>query len=441
MDAIIPLMPDMAALLNTPTGATALARVFSALRAATSLDRVLAVGNDAGLLALAQNAGIAVAPPTWPHPALAHGILPTGGAEALGRLGAQDRRTLLVSCANPLLTGQLIDDFVRRAEAAERPMTSVAAPQDHPCQLSQHLRMLDAGVLLPLDPGPSDLLSALQPAEGGARLLTRPFRFLWAAQQTRGQGPLFVLDCTRGDSLFLSVPDQAAMPTAGPLLVREGEANARLSLPAHELRELAARFGVRSLDAVTGVGLHLSPGVPCLSFRDANGAHWLGFAAGHGTRRLCQVYAQAGPNGQNAECRASLDLTGEPHRAALPWNLGEAALPVSYNLLDYLDTDGGFDLTQAFPEAQHGLWSVDAATGCRMNCLSGRAIHGRQEFPEVLEPDGSLSALTRTEAARFDELLQAGEVAAFVLERGQSLQLRAPFDLLRYKAKLRMEDI
>jgi len=285
------------------------------------------------------------------------------------------------------------------------------------------------------------LPSAFQSAGGEARLLTRPFRFLWAAQQTRGQGPLFVLDCTQGEPLFLSVPDQAPLPAAGPLLLREGEASARLSLPVHELRELAARFGVRSLGAVTGVGLHLSPGVPCLSFRDADGAHWLGFAAGHGTRRLCQVYAQAAPNGQNAECRASLDLTGAPPRAALPWDLGEAASPVSYNLLDYLDTDGGFDLIQAFPEAQHGLWRVDAATGCRMNCVSGRTIHGRQEFPEVLEPDGSLSALTRAEAARFDELLQAGEVAAFVLERGQSLQLRAPFDLLRYKAKLRMEDI
>ena len=441
MDAIIPLMPDSAALLSTPTGATALARVFSALRAATSLDRVLAVGHDAGLLALAESAGLSAVLLAAPPPLCAKGVLPTGGAEALGRLGAEDRRTLLVSCGNPLLTAALIDDFVRQAETAQRPMTSVVAPLDHPCQLSQHLRMLEAGVLLPLDPSPSGLPSALQPAGGEARLLTRPFRFLWAAQQTRGQGPLFVLDCTQGESLFLSVPDEAAMPAAGPLLVREGEASARLSLPAHELRELAARFGVRSLGAVTGVGLHLSPGVPALSFRETDGGLCLGFAAGHGARRLCQVYAQAAPGEQNTECRASLDLTGEPPRAALPWGLGESASPVSYNLLDYLDSDGGFDLTQAFPEAQHGLWRVDAATGCRMNCVSGRAIHGRQEFPEVLEPDGSLSALTRAEAARFDRLLQAGEVASFVLERGQSLQLHAPFDLLRYKAKLRLEEI
>jgi hypothetical protein len=438
MDAIIPLMPESAAVMNTPTGATALTRLFSALRAATALDRVLAVGNDAGLLALAENAGLSAVLLAAPQPLRSGGPLPTGGAEALDRLGTEDRRTLLVSCANPLLSGQIIDDFVRQAEAAQRPMVSAVAPLDHPCQLSQHLRMLDAGVLLPLDPH-----ADAQASNGGARLRTKPFRFLWTTQQTRGQGPLFVLGCAQGESFFLSVPDEAAMPASGPLLLRESEDSARLSLPADEIRELAARFGVQSLSDVTAVGLHLSPGLPCISFRDADGVAFLGFAASHEGRRLCQVYAQAGhggQGGQDGECRASLDLTDEPPRAALPWTLGAMAAPVSYNLLDYLDRDGGFDLTQAFPEAHHGLWRVDPATGCRVNCISGRVIHGRQEFPEVLEPDGSLSALTRTEAARFDELLQAGEVAAYVLERGQSLQLRTPFDLLRYKAKLRMEE-
>lgn len=468
MDAIIPLMPDMAALLNTPTGAMALAQVFSALRAATSLDRLLAVGNDAGLLALAQNAGIAVAPPTWPHPALAHGILPTGGAEALGRLGAQDRRTLLVSCANPLLTGQLIDDFVRRAEAENRPLLSVAPPLDHPCQLSRHLKLREAGILLPLDPHAREVAGRGDANDTGRRLLTQPFRFLWTAQQTRGQGPLFVLGCTRGDSLFLSVPDQAAMPAAGPLLVREDETSARLSLPARELRELAARFGVRSLDAVTGVGLHLSPGLPCISFRDANGAHWLGFATlpqgepGSGLQEapteistpgatnispehtaaklLCQLYARAPQNGQVQEPCTLLALHGSPPRARPPWDPSAQQGPVSYTLLEQLDQDGHFDLTLSYPEDGHGLWRTDPANACRINCATGRAIHGRQEFPEVLQPDGSLFALTPAEAGRFDALLRAGRMAGFVLGHGQSLLLRTPFDLLRYTAQRRMEE-
>lgn len=443
MDAIIPLMSDSAALLGTPTGATALTRIFSALRAATSLDRVLAVGHDAGLLALAEGAGLSAVLLAAPQPLCAKGVLPTGGAEALGRLGADDRRTLLVSCGNPLLTAALIDEFVRQAEAAQRPMTSVVAPLDHPCQLSQHLRMLDTGVLLPLDPR-----AGVQGSNGEARLLTKPFRFHWAAKQTRGQGPLFVLGCARGESFFLSVPDEAALPVSGPLLLRESADSARLSLPVHELRELASRFGVRSLDAVSGAGLHLSPGLPCISFRDADGARWLGFAAGPngepgegpGDKRLCQLFAGVPQHGQDQDLHAVQNLHGTPPRTALPWDPHALEGPISYTFLEQFDQDGRFDLALSYPEAGHGLWSVTPDGACRINCATGRIIHGRQEFPEVLQPDGSLFAITRAEAACFDELLHAGEVAGFVLEQGQSLQLRTPFDLLRYSAQLRMEE-
>lgn len=439
MDAIIPLMPDSAALLNTPTGATALARLFSALRAATALDRVLAVGHDAGLLALAENAGISAVFLAAPQPLCAEGVLPTGGAAALDRLGAEDRRTLLISCSNPLLTGQIIDTFVREAEAAHRPMTSVAPPRDHPCQLNRHLRIREAGVLLPFDPQEGN----------GERMLTKPFRFLWTAQQTRGKGPLFVLGCVQGEPIFLSVPDEAALPATGPLLLRESEDSARLSLPTGEIRNLATRFGVLSLGSITGAGLHLSPGLPCISFRDADGAHWLGFANGpdsksdkrSSARRLCQLYARMPQNGQDQPPHAVQDLHGAPPRAALPWDPCALGDPTSYTLLEQLDQDGHFDLVISYPESGHGLWRVNPATGCRVNCINGRTIHGRQEFPEVLEPDGSLSALTRTEAARFDELLRAGEVTGFVLERGQSLLLRTRFDSLRYQAKLRVEGL
>ncbi len=430
MDAIIPLMPEHPALLSSDAGAAALNRLFASLHDATTLDRILAVGHNSSLLALAQNAGITSVLLAMPHPIYTEGILPTGGAEALDRLSEEDSRTLLISCTNPLLTGQVIDDFVRQAEKLQQPITSVISPLDHPCQLSQHLRMREAGVLLPLDPLRSDR----------KRLLTKPFRFLWMVQQTRGQGPLFVLHCAQGEPLFLSVPDEAALPAQGPLIIREGLDSARLSLPVHEVLELALCFGVRSLDDIAAVGLHLAPGLSALSFRNASHTLYLGFAAKRKGGRVCQVYAQGGRDGQYAELRASLELTGEPPRAILPWSLDNAATPISYNLLDHLDNDGGFDMTQAFPEVGHRLWRVDPDTGCCLNCVTGRPIHGRQEFPEVLEPDGSLSALTRAEATRFDGLLQAGKVAAFLLEQGRSLQLRTPFDLLRYKAKLRMEE-
>lgn len=450
MDALIALMPESPALLCSPTGTAALARLFAAVGAARTLDRVLAVGHDPALLALAENAGLPAVLLAAPKPLHAKGLLPSGGAEALASLGVEDRRTLLVSCANPLLTGQVIDAFVRRAEEENRPLLSAIAPLDHPCQLSQHLRMREAGVLLPLEPK----------ADDDGRRSTKPFRFLWTAQQTRGDGPLFTLDASSDQGLLLSVPDCAPKPGFGPLLRRESEDSARLSVSGGELAQFLAPFGLAprmaladgalvdgaladgALDdgAITHVGLHLTPGVACAVFHGAEGGQRLGFAAGAQQRQLCQLYATRGQNGQAAELRASLNLEGQPPSAALPWSAQELEGPVSYNLLEYLEQDGGFDLALAFPDEGHGLWCVDPATSCRINTASGRVIHGRQEFPEVLEPDGSLFALTRGEASQFDALLHAGETTAFVLERSQSLVLNTRFDMLRYQAKLRMEE-
>lgn len=434
MDAILALMPETGQMLASPGAAGALHRVFAAVRDAVGLDRVLAVGQDPGLLALAEVAGlstVSLAAQPARHPA---GLLPAGGAEALSRLAADGRRVLLVSCENPLLTPEVIDAFVRQAARADRPTLSVKAPVDHPCQLSQHLRMREAGVVLPLD---------RQASDGGARLLTRPFRFLWFAQQAQGQGPAFVFDSTApgsSGSALLSVPDRAALPARGPLLLRESDDRARLSLCLDEAQEAAARLGLRPDEELCGLGLHLSAGLPSVAFRAADGALGLGFAWGGGGRALCQLY---GRDGQGAEHHASLDLEQALPRVAAPRELcGPDGLhgPLYYSLLEYLDDDGGFDLTLPYP-ASHGLWSVDRASGCRINACTGRRIHGRQEFPEVFEPDGSLFALTRGEAEGLEPLLFAGEVAAFVLQQTQSLRLRTEFDLLRYKAKLRAEGI
>jgi hypothetical protein len=433
MDAIIPLMGKSADLLNTPTGATALDRLFTALRSATTLHRVTFVGDDASLLARTKDAGFATA--QWgTTDSNSAGVLPAGGAEALQHHAAEDVRTLLVSCANPLLTGEIIDGFVHQAEAASHPTVSVIPARDHPCQMFQHVRVLDTGVILPL---------ALQPPQAPhsmdseARLFTHPFRFMWSARQVRGKGPYFVLDTSSVEGLLLSVPDEADMPANGPLLVRESADTARLCLPESEVRTLAAVFGIGSLHDVAGIGLHLVPGLPCLSFHDADGADCIGFAAGHQNGRLCQIYAR---DERHGERRASLYLNDDLHSAPLPWSLDKIE-PLSYTFMDYRDNDGPYDLPQSFPEAPHGLWSVDPVTHASVNNITGKKILGRQDFPEVLEPDGSLFALTPSEATCFDSLLQAKKVAPVLMKSSQSLLLRTSFDLLRFKAKLRMDTI
>jgi len=428
MDAIIPLIDNYTAPLHMSAGTSALDSLFTALHSATALDRVTFVGNDTRLLARAEGAGFAAV--QWRIAAEFHsvGVLLPGGVEALERYAAEGSRTLLVSCLNPLLTGETLDGFVRQAETARFPTVSVISARDHPCQMFQHVRVLNTGAILPLAPQPAHFLNNEE------RFFTHPFRFMWSARQVRGKGPFFVLDASSAEGLLFSVSDGTNISLHGPLLVRESEGFARLSLLKAEVRDLAAALGI-SLNDVTGIGLHLATGLPCLSYRGADDTDYVGFSFEHQKGRLCQVYAQ---DKRHGERRASLYLSDDSYSAALPWPLDRVE-PIFYTLMDYLDNDGQYDLPQSFPEMPHGLWSTDPVTCVCVNNLTGRSIHGRQDFPEVLELDGSLYALTPGEALSFNDMLQGGEVAPFLLAPSQSLILRTHFDILRYKARLRLE--
>lgn len=421
MDAIIPLMPEHPALLSSDAGAAALDRLFAALSRAHGLERVIVAGHDAELLGMAKRAGLSAVLLAAPQPGPG-GLLPRGALAALERLAADGRRVLVAGCENPLLRTEDIEAFVRKAAATDVPLMSAAAPADHPCQLNRHLRLRGSGILLPLDPQ----------AQGGPRLLTLPFRFLWAAQDARGQGPAFALNPSDGTLFAVAAQDRAW--ACGPLLLPEGPERARLSLPAAEAAEMAALHGAPGPASLLCVGLHLSPGLPCLAWRGQDGTPMLGFAPGAPRHPHCQLYGH-GPEGER---RASLDLAGDPPASRLPWTPEPEHGPLSYNLLEQPEADGGYDLILAYPDG-HGLWRTDPATGRRVNTATGRPIHGRQEFPEVLEPDGSLCALALGEARELDALLAAGRIAPFILDTGRSMRLRTPMDLLRYSVRRRLE--
>lgn len=421
MDAIIPLMPEHPALMNCAAGTDALERLFAALREAQGLERIVAAGHDAELLDMARSAGLSAVLLAAPQPGPG-GLLPRGALSALERLAADGRRVLVAGCGNPLLRTEDIEAFARKAAGTDAPLLSVSAPADHPCQLNRHLRLRGSGILLPLDPQ----------VQGGPRLLTLPFRFLWAAQDARGEGPAFALNPADGTLFAVAAQDSAL--ARGPLLVPEGPERARLSLPAHEAERLAALHGAPGLASVLCVGLHLAPGLPCLLWRDRDNTARLGFAPDAPRRPHCQLYGR-GPLGERS---ASLDLCGDPPSGRLPWIPGPEQGPLSYNLLEQPEADGGYDLILSYPDG-HGLWRTDPATGRRVNAATGRPIHGRQEFPEVLEPDGSLFALSLGQAAELDALLDAGRVAPFVLDARRSMRLRTPMDLLRYTVRRRLE--
>ena len=95
--------------------------------------------------------------------------------------------------------------------------------------------------------------------------------------------------------------------------------------------------------------------------------------------------------------------------------------------------DGSYDVVEPFP-ASETLWTI---SGTKATSQTGKEITGRQDFPDVFEPEGTLFITKRDIIQSFDQIVSNGEASGFLMPELSSLQLRTPLDLLRYAAATR----
>lgn len=114
----------------------------------------------------------------------------------------------------------------------------------------------------------------------------------------------------------------------------------------------------------------------------------------------------------------------------------EEKLPITFRVLSNDSDTDFFDYKVSW--APHGApWRCSAFTNHAVNLETGYDIRGRQDFPAVLEPDGSFCIIP----GEFDlSLLRLPdqELEPYLLTADESLILRTSLDLMRYKVKQRL---
>ena len=105
---------------------------------------------------------------------------------------------------------------------------------------------------------------------------------------------------------------------------------------------------------------------------------------------------------------------------------------IIYYLLSVTE-DASYDVVEPFP-ASETLWTI---SGAKVTSRTGLEIRGRQDFPDVFEPDGTFFITKRDVIKSFDQIVSNGEASGFLMPELSSLQLRTPLDLLRYAAATR----
>lgn len=353
---------------------------------------------------------------------------PLAGLEQARALAEQHALAgpLLLRLDNPLLAPEMLEQGRQLlVEADGAAVLSVTQCHDHPCQMFMAYKMLDMGLIHFFDPGQS-------PA---GRNVTLGFHFPWAEQAFTGdpEGTAFA-PRVRGLGVCLE-PVAGLSGDEEAVYLREGPSEARLALRPRPPQEDMPGFRMVGRSYRDGgspplASLWLQPGTQALSLRMLPQPGW----SGRLFLRLTPVRAgKALPPHQDFD----LDLTGTEGSVALPlpaslWPDIPRPDALLYSVLA-VSQNASCDFSEYF-EAVDGLWTHEASTKCVRNCATGQEITGRQGFPLVVSPDGSL-AFVSLEEGRPSDLTGAlgGNALGLTLCGPAALRIRTPLDVLRWR--------
>jgi hypothetical protein len=394
--------------------------------------RALVLADSAAGRALAQAHGLASAEaeqlPTQTSAATAPGTVLTPDLEAarswaLAHLAA-DETMLAVSPRAPLTTPEMLEQAAHMAGSAQEPVLSVTTPRDHPAQLCRNMMLCAEERLLLLEPEETGKALRSGLGLGPERLCSRAFPLdpgLLPAG-THPEDTLYSLEMQHGQAVLLPAGPDA--PAQTPLWHISG--SARIFVDAGSLAH-------EGPGRAAGISLP-GPGRPAQLRLTESG----------GQLRLC--WPDQVPS-QNALARVILLRQREGALATM--NLspdGSQAFPlpgpeIFGALCLYLcqTHDGFHDVTLPFlPDDT--LWRIDPTTLFLENAVSGRAICGRQDFMEVLQPDGALLLAAHSVLAELPHRLQSGGFTPFLIAPENSLRVETIHDVLLAEVRCQMRE-
>lgn len=83
-------------------------------------------------------------------------------------------------------------------------------------------------------------------------------------------------------------------------------------------------------------------------------------------------------------------------------------------------------------------WRYDLGTGRRINALTGEVITGRQQLPQLFEPNNAIFILKGKSLKNFDEVVSRGNAASFIMDMPEGLEIKGKIDILRARVMERI---
>lgn len=397
-------------------------------------------------------------------------IFPNGTSPSLKYLMtdlgiSENEHFVIIDYRNPNISADIIQKAYQKHLRSKKPILfSLTEVVDHPAQLDAYYRILETDVVCLLDQddrSQSFFYSAQQKfleSEINTKIglsdmeVSKPFYFDWIS---------YGITCANGTGVYARYFNEynARMLPVEELNREELKGTDTLCLYYFESPDEARRLVDRSILEIEGYGqigglsfLNDFIHVNCLLLRsDQEASLFLyineNLIEGSLTVRCWPILSNPLINGEVRNYFATREQLKQNKTFIFydctfvgPICEFEATEGLDGYIIAVLERSGGGHADFSEPlEVKEGTWSVDPVTRKRTNLITDKKIMGRQDFPKVFRPDGSMAILNRKATYEINKPLQSNEAVGFVLDIPHSVRIQSKIDLLTLRARKKVE--
>jgi len=367
------------------------------------------------------------------------------------RLKIDFENLMVLNFRNPLLTPDVIDEAIDKFKRSKIPvLISVKKSIDHPCQLNAYYQIADVGFIHIFDddeaiPPYLQILNDHFPMKHTPNQrfnllykVTRPFYFDWEARGVQQKGkPGMYIRTYEGLSIKYIPVDQISNDTFDeilrPLWIYDSPDKARILIQFNNHEKLYSEVSrvdknLRLAGSAFSDNLnHISS----LLFKDIKVAKYFftfnpeDFSSSHSHVLRALPVRSSGPLEEGI-----IEIETDDFSEPIPFQYEDKDIcGIVYSLLKIAEDDT-YDLCEPFPPDER-LW---AGSMQKINVRTGKEIMGRQDFPDVFEPEGTFFIMRKDLISSFDREVSEGNADGFIMKDTDSIQIKSEFDLLKYMA-------
>ncbi|MHA1146357.1 MAG: hypothetical protein ACTSRW_16595 [Candidatus Helarchaeota archaeon] len=364
---------------------------------------------------------------------------------------------IILSFRNPLVTPALINKVINKFKLSKTPvLISLKKSVDHPVQLDTYYRIVDVGYIHIFD-NDRAILPYLKILNNHFLVrhdsnqrddllckVTKPFHFDWERRGIKEKSALGMYIRMYDNFSIKYIPvEQIAyetlIETLRPLWIYDTPKKAKVLFPFNKHKKLCGKAS--SVDSnLHLVGTAFSDdfnNISSLLFKDIK-EHRYFLSFNSEDLSPYSYVLKALPVGQSGPLEEQImEVEFDDFSKPIPLQDEDKYIcGIIYSLLKIAE-DETYDLCEPFPPDER-LWTRSDQT---INVKTGKVIMGRQDFPDVFEPDGTFFIMKKSVIPFFDQEVLNGNADGFVMEDSNSIQIKSEFDLLRYRAITRANDI